>query len=312
MRQDQNTGIRARALASRADGFSTVEMMVTMALVVCVLGFAVLRVKASRENIRLASEARVFAGYVEKVRLDAIRRHGGGAQPPSIQFLNNSTYSVTTDLTGNGTISTRTVSMGNGIALASTPPQPLTFDWRGRMSICSQTFTLLNSVSSVPATIDVSGAGDVTIDNDPGSIPAIAPTPVTQTDVDTDGTVAGTVVPTSSGATGCADDGSDPGGGGGGTVTSTSTCTTLSASPLLQSIKKNGGGTATITITSTKATTLTATAASFLKVTPASQSISAGGTTTFSVVSTNTSRGTFNVTIGAPCTTVTVQVRVTN
>lgn len=312
MRSEKNSGTRVRARALSTAGFSVVEVLITLALIAILVGFAVARVEKLRENMKLASEARVFAGYVEKVRLDAIRRHGGGAQPPSIQFLNNSAYNVTTDHAGNGTISTRTITFGNGITVASLPPQPLTFDWRGRMSQCSQTFTLLNSISSTPSTVDVSGAGDVTIDGDPGTIPAITPTPVAQTDVDTDGSVAGTSAPPSAGATGCAADGSDGSTTDNGTVTSSSTCTNLSATPLLQSIRKNGGGTATITVTSTKATTLTASAASFLSLSPTSQSISAGGTTTFRVVSTNTSRGTFPITIGAPCTSVTVQVRVTN
>ena len=87
---------------------------------------------------------------------------------------------------------------------------------------------------------------------------------------------------------------------------------TLSVDPSSKSIKKNGGTTATITVSTNIATTITVSAPINLQVSPTTRGMSAGGSGTFSISSLNSTRGTFAVNFTSTCTTDTVLIKVTN
>ena len=56
-------------------GFSTVQLIITIAVMGLVTGFAVVGITRARSNFRLSNSAREFAAHVERARADAVRRH---------------------------------------------------------------------------------------------------------------------------------------------------------------------------------------------------------------------------------------------
>ncbi len=304
-----NNNSRAQA----ESGFSVLELLFVIALIGVVSSFAVVRLTSARQQMRLMSDARVFSGYVEKARLDAIRRHGGTITtgtpaPPTVQFLSDSSYSVTMDFTGAGVNSTRVVNLGTGAKLLSLAPLPIIFDWRGRTNQCLQSFTLSNGQET---SIDITGSGDVTIDGDSDNLSAnVTYSNVNRSaDISGEAVVNGNVAPAA--ATLPGDCATATTTGSTGSVAATG-CGSSSISPAVATIKKNGGSTGTFTVTVGSPTTVTAAGTSNILVTPASQAVSSAAT--FTVRSLNISKGYFNVTFNAACfaSPITVQVRVVN
>jgi type II secretory pathway pseudopilin PulG len=297
-------------------GFSLLQLMLAMAVMVIVGTFAFMGITSARDNMRLSGSARQFAAYVEKARIDAVRRHVSSASPTKVEFVDTNTYRVTMDFDGDGIATTRDFTFENGVGLFSQPTAPITFDWRGRMTACTATFSLQN-LNGNQTTIDITGSGDVTVDSDIEVVSAVSHTNVNKTvDVSTDATVKGaTAAPTFS-ATDCSAVSVGPvggaiGGGGGGGGTPAPTCS-LVANPGSLSIKKNGGTTGTINITVGTTATVSVSGPSNLTYTPASQTVTSSGSTAFSVKSNNNTRGTFKITFTNGCTTTDVMVTVTN
>ncbi|HEX8708367.1 MAG TPA: hypothetical protein VF723_09015 [Pyrinomonadaceae bacterium] len=280
-------------------GFSMLQLIITIAIISVVSAFAFMGIRSARESMRLSGSARQFANYVEKARIDAIRRHATTATASKVQFLNTTTYRVTMDFDGQGTISSRDISLESGVAVSGVLPGELAFDWRGRASACLTTFPLANTSDAL--TIDVTGSGDVTIDSDVASPPEIVYSNVnTTSDIASDSTVKGTTVPTVAPVTDC----SDPPVGSSGTTTNTGTLgCAVSVSPTSLTIRKAGGTVSPVTVTMVNGTagTLTVTGPSNLKFTPASQPLGAIGSTTFTIQSINSTRGTFQVNVTTSC-----------
>ena len=142
-------------------GSTAIQLLITIAVVAIVSTFAFMGITSARAHIRRSNSARLFASYVERARTDAVRRHGQS----SIQQVDASTYSVTMDFSGSGTVTTQNFSTESGVTINM--PRTLTFDWRGRIPIeTSVGFT--NTVAGVVKSINVNitGSGDVTLDSE--------------------------------------------------------------------------------------------------------------------------------------------------
>ena len=298
--KDRNSSAKVRD----ARGFSLLQMVIVLAVASIIGTFAILNIHSTREQLRLQNSVRQLAGYLEKARLDAIRRHGNS----SVVFTNGTSYDVQMDFAGTGsTTSTQTFPFESGVAIVSTPLPSLNFNWRGRTSACTQTFTVQNSRGE-QSWVDVSDAGDVTVD----STVNIATTTASYATVNSNSGVQSSTIVTGSNVhnnsldcAGVSADDGDPISGGGPGCTDT-------AAPSSLSVRKNGGGSATITVTVTNTGTITILKPINLNVTPATQVVTAGSTTSFTVTSLNSARGTFAVNFATPCTTLTVLVTVTN
>src|SRR5437588_11945640 len=298
--KDMNTGNALR----RAHGFTILQMVITIVSVGIVSTFALLGINSTRASLRLQNSVRQLAGYLEKARLDAVRRHANS----SVVFTSTTAYDVTMDFDGSGTVSTRTLPFEGGVNIVSTPLPSVTFNWRGRTSACTFTFAVQNS-GGEQSWVDVSDAGDVTINSNVDVLPtATYATVSTSSDISSTTVVSGSAVH---------DNSLDCVGGGVGvagpplTGTGPGGCT-LSVNPSSTSIKKNGGTTATITVSTNTSSTITVSAPINLQVSPTTAGISAGSSGTFSVSSLNNTRGTFAVNFTSTCTTDTVLVKVTN
>jgi Tfp pilus assembly protein FimT len=294
---------RSRNRIHDASGFTLVQITITVAIIAVVSAFAIIGLSSARASLRLQNSVRQLSAYMEKARLDAIRRHSTS----SVVFTDVNTYVVTMDFDGSGTVSTRTLPFENDVSIISTPLPTVTFNWRGRTSACTLTFAVQNS-GGEQSWVDVSDAGDVTVNSNVDVVPsADFATVSTSSDVATSSVVAGSGVHNNS-----VDCTGGDSGAAGPPISGSGVGCTDTANPSSISIKKSGGGTAQITVTATNTGTVTVLKPINLNVTPQIQTVSAGGSVSFSITSNNNTRGTFAVNFNSPCTTLTVLVTVTN
>jgi Tfp pilus assembly protein FimT len=154
-------------------GFTLLQVLVVLATIAIVTTLGFMGIATARQHVRLQNSARLLAGYLEKVRVDSVRRHASSAdQMAGITFLSNTGYRVTMDFDGNGTVETRDVTLENGIIVVTNPlPAQMFFDWRGRL-VSSDTvtegisITLQYGDAGSQSSVDVTRSGDVTVDSD--------------------------------------------------------------------------------------------------------------------------------------------------
>lgn len=311
----------------REDGFSILELLIVVALISTVSTFAVIRINRSRATFQLQNSAQIFATYVEKARLDAVRRHGSA----TVDISGPGTYDVFMDFNGNGNPYTRRFTLEKGVVFTDANNVAITtnsdneavspdglpvpwadFDFRGRTTECTMMFRLQNS-NSEKSTVQVMGSGDVTINTAVFTPANISFASVNaSSDVVNTATIKGTKPPIN--LSPC---GSGGAGGGGGFTPPVGICAgggTIFPDVGLVTIRRNGGSTATVNITVNTSGTITATPNSNLSVTPAARSVpsSAGGTFSFTISSITKSRSMFPITFTNPCSSTSVQVKVTN
>ena len=173
MKQSRNRTAEAAARGGRRQqGFTVVQMVVTLAVAAILLGFSAMGIARVRGSMRLTSASDDLTQYLEKARQDSIRRHAestGAALPSadrtaSITFQSASSYIVTMDFDGDGTVEAgeqRTFTLPDGVefpaALITNPVKTITFDWRGRPSEEVST-TLSSSYGSKTVSVSESGS----------------------------------------------------------------------------------------------------------------------------------------------------------
>jgi Tfp pilus assembly protein FimT len=142
-------------------GSSVVQLLIVIAVVLIASGFAFMGISSARAHIRRANSARLFASYVERARGDSVRRHALGTAQARIQQINTTTYSVTMDFSGSGTVTTQNFTTESGVTI-NIPLGTVAFDWRGRTAV----ETNVKFANSLPGstTVYISGSGDVTLD----------------------------------------------------------------------------------------------------------------------------------------------------
>jgi len=143
-------------------GFTLVQMLTTIAIIAVITVFGVLGIKTARAEFRLQNSARLFATYVEKARVDAIRRHAATGEESSIETFGpgTTTYAVSMDW-GSGVVETRNFDLESGLSFA-TAAKKVSFDWRGRITE-AWVFQVFSSYLAKSLPVDVSGSGDITV-----------------------------------------------------------------------------------------------------------------------------------------------------
>jgi Tfp pilus assembly protein FimT len=289
---------------NRERGAGIVELIIVLAIVGVVSAFVLIQIRSSRSALRVQNSVRQLASFMEKARIDAVRRHGQS----TVAFSNTRTYSVTMDFNNVGVPTTRTFTFQDGVQIASSELPNVTFNWRGRTltagSSCVTTFAV-NDTMNHGLSVDVSGSGDVTVENQQPTLPNVTynNTVHSSDSINTRLVVSGA---NTSDNTPCM----DLSGGGIGADSGPPSCTIHVNSSSI-SVRKNGGGTGSVLVSMSNPSLVVATFPSNLTVSPASQSVSQGQT--FSIVSKNTLRGPYNVTFTSQCgSSIVVKVNVTN
>ncbi len=285
-------------------GIGMAELVIVVAIVGMVSAFALIQMKSARSALRVQNSIRQLASYMEKARVDAVRRHGS----TTVTFTDPRTYSVTMDFNNGGSPSTRTFTFQDDVRLASSELPNVTFNWRGRTltagSSCVTTFSVSDTLGN-GLSVDVSGSGDVTVENQQPDLPNVV---YSNNLNSSDGINSRAVV----GGAGTTDNTPcmDLSGGGIGADSGPPSCN-IHVSSTTVTIRKNGGTTGSVLVSMSNPTLVVATFPSNLTVSPGSQSVSSGSN--FSITSKNTLRGPFNVTFTSQCgSSITIKVNVTN
>lgn len=154
-------------------GFSLLELLIVVAVIGIGAGYAIIQISNAQQSMRLSSSTRQLTSYMEKARIDSIRRHAmTSAQMASISITGLRSYTITTDFDSDGAVETRsldlTQSRGVNFNTGNTPlPIKITYNWRGRPTVVDGNGTAitagfsLQDVSGRSSTINVTGAGDV-------------------------------------------------------------------------------------------------------------------------------------------------------
>lgn len=156
----------------RERGVSIIELLIVVLMITIVSAFAVMRIGAAQRAMRLTNSAREFMGWLEKARLDSLRRHPmSNVEMASITITGSNSYSVTIDQNGDGTLDPpRNISIPAthgttfvGIAV----PTTIYYNWRGRPVNSSGTLLNLNfslqDASGNISLINLTDNGDATL-----------------------------------------------------------------------------------------------------------------------------------------------------
>jgi Tfp pilus assembly protein FimT len=173
-----------RTKLSNSAGVSAVELLIVGALVSLVSTMALVNFQQSSRSFTVAGATRTLSSYLEKARVDSVRRHGGA----SININSASSYTVNIDFEGDGLATNRTINLPAGTTLAyrlppatatinpTDTPVLITYDWRGRTG-STVALTVTSSTTGVtPSTMVVGPAGDISSDSTVTG-PVTTPTP---------------------------------------------------------------------------------------------------------------------------------------
>ncbi|MEP6743803.1 MAG: prepilin-type N-terminal cleavage/methylation domain-containing protein [bacterium] len=290
----------------RERGFGLTELVIAVAIIGAIATVALINFRSAKESIRVQNSVRQLASYMEKARIDAVRRHGES----SVKFTSPTSYTVNMDFSNTGVPTDRIFNLETGVQVPNSELPNVKFNWRGRTvtpgSSCVTTFAVINTSNpSEPLNIDVSGSGDVTVESKQPTLPNV---PYNNT-IPASSAVRSTTVVSGTEAvdsTPCL----DVSGQGVGGEAGPPQCTIHVASTSV-SVKKNGGGSTSVLVSMSVSSGVVASYPSNLTVTPASQTVSTGSS--FLINSNNNQRGPFNVTFSSQCgSTIIVKVNVTN
>jgi type II secretory pathway pseudopilin PulG len=163
---------KAPSQTRKQNGFTMVEITIMAAIISIVTAFGVLGITRARASVRLSGAAREYATYIEKARMHSIRSHADDAgERASVTIANAKTsYNVTLDLDGDGTMDTRTITLPSDVSFETV--ETIAFDWRGRTWSTVEGITTANAQVSIrlnngtdSVSVDVTGSGDITIDS---------------------------------------------------------------------------------------------------------------------------------------------------
>jgi Tfp pilus assembly protein FimT len=186
-------------------GVSILEMLIMLLMVSVITGYALTRISGAQQFMRMENASREFMSYVDKARIDSVRRHAGppGTLPQpqmsSVTITGPRTYTVVMDFDGNGVVDAPrniTIPQDQGVIFntGATPlPITISFNWRGR-AVSSAPSTLATYVTppsfslqttgaygSVRSTaINLSTSGDASLSNGNGSVYPPAPVTIDQ------------------------------------------------------------------------------------------------------------------------------------
>ena len=176
-----------------AAGFTVFELVIVVAMISVTTGFVVMQVARARRLMTRDNAAQELVTYLEKARVDSVRRRPStAAQMSQVTILNAKFYSVTTDSTGDGTLDAPQVITLPPDAIQFEAPYPRTiyFNWRGRTvdadgNIANPSYIRISATGYGSTQIDLTSSGQPSLDGPPPSSAVVnsnAPPPALRED----------------------------------------------------------------------------------------------------------------------------------
>lgn len=177
---------------SSAAGVGVFELLIVMMVVAGLSTLAVISFQRSSRSFRLSGATRSLTSYLEKTRVDAVRRHvtDNGARV----VINSATsYTVNMDFGGIGTSTARTINLPAGTSLRYTLPPattsidpsvtPITiqYNWRGQTE-STVLLTLTDSTAGAASSSVVVGPAGGLSTGSTVTGPVTTPTPLNTTE----------------------------------------------------------------------------------------------------------------------------------
>ena len=172
-----------------AAGFTVFELLIVITMITVVTGFVVMQVVRARQVMIRDNAALEMMSYLEKARVDSVRRRPAtAAEMAQVTILNSTFYSITIDSTGDGTLDApQVLTLPAGANLDFQPPYPRTiyFNWRGRTvdaagNLANPSYVRIRCPGNNPAQIDLTTSGQTSLDGPPPSstvVNSTAPAP---------------------------------------------------------------------------------------------------------------------------------------
>jgi Tfp pilus assembly protein FimT len=173
--------------SQKAAGFSIFELLIVVAMISVLTGFALLQIVRGRQVMIRENAARQMAAHLEKARLDSVRRcPTASGQMAQVSIINATFYSVTTDSDGDGNLDApQVISLPADASLLFDLPYPRTiyFNWRGRTvdsagNLASPPFVNIRSPNYGASTIELTSSGQPSLDGPPPSSTVTNSSPV--------------------------------------------------------------------------------------------------------------------------------------
>jgi Tfp pilus assembly protein FimT len=292
---------------SGESGLGLTELLIAVAIIAAISVVALINLKSARASLRVQNSVRQLASYMEKARIDAVRRH----TTTTVTFTSLTSYTVNMDFLNTGSPTDRTFNFESGVQIANNAELPkITFNWRGRTitagTACVTRFSVTNDTNPNDGlSVDVSGSGDVTVENQQPTLPNV---PYTEGIPASSAVRSGTVV--SGTATVDSSPCLDVSGEGVPGESGPPECDVHVSSTSVP-VRKNGHGSASVLVSVSVSTGVVASYPSNLTITPTSQTVSTGSS--FVIKSNNNFTGPFIVTFSAQCgSTMSIIVNVSN
>ena len=159
---------------SNAAGVTVLELLIVMMMIAVMSGFAIMQIVRARQVMIRANAAQEFVGYLEKARLDSVRRRPvpTTAEMAQVSIVNATYYSVTIDADGNGALDAPKVislPVNTDLQFNGSFPRTIYFDWRGRTVNSTGTISPVSTITISSSTygstsINISDAGQAVID----------------------------------------------------------------------------------------------------------------------------------------------------
>lgn len=162
-------------------GFSALQMLVVVAIVGIISAMATISISNAQQTMRRENAIREFKAYLEKARLDSIRRNATSTtDQATVTITAVNSYQVAMDFNYDGTKSStevRTVTIPTDSRVqfsmgSITLPLTTRFDWRGRPTstqsngtAVTPVFTMANTISngSSPTVLNLTSLGDASV-----------------------------------------------------------------------------------------------------------------------------------------------------
>jgi len=172
---------------SSARGFSVLELLIVVSMLSVVAGFALMQVTNARQVMARENAARQFAAFLEKARVDSLRRNPrSSAQMAQVSLVGDATsYTVAIDTNGDNVLDPPRVirlPAGSGLQFNGPLPRTIYFNWRGRTvdaagNIAVPNFVTISAGPSNLSRIELTTAGQSSLDNPPTAAPVANSSP---------------------------------------------------------------------------------------------------------------------------------------